>query len=123
MTTTNPGSVGISLYPGSDMRARLNPGAGEPVAVLHLSEYPAYAYIALRTVAEVDALIRAAVEAKNLLIGAGLPPGPAPDGGCLPGCPGCAWCKPGHHADCGPGRCTCGATVSAAGKVTPAVTP
>lgn len=50
-------------------------------------------------------------------------PSPAPDGGCLPGCPGCAWCQPGHHYACGPGKCTCGASVSAAGKVTPAVTP
>lgn len=60
----------IDIYLDGPPEVSLNEGSGEPFAVIDLTPRPGRAYIALRTPAECDALILAAVAAKDLLLGA-----------------------------------------------------
>ena len=96
------GSVDVYLDAHEPPAVSLNEGAGEPFAVIGLTEHPGRVYIAVRTAGEADALILAAVAAKDLLLGAQKPPAAAthcPDCGEVVSpvdgtCPMCRWALP-----------------------------
>jgi hypothetical protein len=64
--------VSIRVYQATvapeKLRVRLNPGSSRPFAVIELDEY-GRGYIAVDTIAIADELIRAAIEARRLLLG------------------------------------------------------
>jgi hypothetical protein len=57
----------VDIYLDAEPEVSLNDGTGEPFAVIDLTPHPGRAYIAIRTRAEADWLVRAALAARDLL--------------------------------------------------------